>query len=554
MSKSKLICNRIVVTGRGVVGAIGRSIDVFETNLALGIGGIGTYVNLLPGQTVHVGLANDFEAPAGLSAVAPDGCDRTAQMAAAAAVEALTEARLWDGGRLLIGGEDIALMLGSSHGGRSQIDRFVTAGMNPQDRALSRGVMEHGAHYHQTAVVAALLSVHGPALTFSTACSSSGTAIAHGVDLLRTGQINAVVAGGADAFSKLTLAGFQGLGAVADGACGPFGSRIGISLGEGAAFLVLERLDDAIARGAEPLAEIFACATTWDAHHLTAPEPSGDGMRRAIENALALAGMPPEAIGYINAHGTGTRANDIAETLAIKRVFAAGPPVSATKSFTGHTLGASSATGLLAGIAGLHKGFLPPTLAFDGSRPGCDLDYVPNKARPADTSRFLALSAAFGGCNCAIVSGKVDPAAAELAAAEIDEVVITGMGVMSPLGCDPVSAFEAAVGPATDRPVGEASALVRGFDPKRHLPRGRSTRMSAIVQFSVAAIEQALVAAGWTAARRRPTEIGLMVDIALDPYTSHGQAARRSASRPAWRASKTAPGARSARSPSRTWS
>jgi 3-oxoacyl-[acyl-carrier-protein] synthase II len=366
-------------------------------------------------------------------------------------------------------------------------------------------------------VVAAVLGVHGPAATFSTACSSSGTAIAHAVDMLRAGQIRVVVAGGADGFSKLTLCGFQALGAVADGPCGPFGSRIGISLGEGAAFVVLERLDDALARGAEPLAEVLACATTWDAHHLTAPEPSGDGMRRAIETALAAADLPPEAIGYVNAHGTGTRANDIAETLALKRVFTGGPPpVSATKSFTGHTLGASSAAGLLAGIAGTQQGWLPPTLAFGGTRPGCDLDYVADVARPASVSNFLALSAAFGGCNCAIVAGRVRSRPSAAPKPVLDRVVITGMGVISSLGCDAASAFEAAVGDPEDQqawPSHEPVARVCGFDPKRHLPRGRSSRMSAITQFAVAAIEQALTQAGWTAARRRPTEIGLMVGL-----------------------------------------
>jgi 3-oxoacyl-[acyl-carrier-protein] synthase II len=373
--------------------------------------------------------------------------------------------------------------------------------------------MERGAHYQQTAVVAALLGINGPVNTLSTACSSSGTAIAHGIDLLRTGQVRAVVAGGADAFSRLTFAGFKALGAVADGPCGPFGSRTGISLGEGAAFVVLERHEDAVARGALPLAELFGCITTWDAYHLTSPEPSGDGMRRAIEAALAMAGRTSDSVDYVNAHGTGTRANDIAETLAIKRVFSdEAPPVSATKSFTGHTLGASSAAGLLAGIAGMVGGWLPPTLNFGGPRPGCDLDYVPDAARPAAIGQFLALSAAFGGCNCAILAGQVGAESLPASAAS-DTIVITGLGVISPLGCDPQAAFAASfkdgVGWASDATI----APVSDFDPKRHLPRGRSSRMNRITQFAVAAIEQALTDAGWTPDRRRPTAIGLMVGL-----------------------------------------
>jgi 3-oxoacyl-[acyl-carrier-protein] synthase II len=501
---------RIVVTGRGVLTAIGTSIEAFERSLESGAGGIGAYDTLLPGQTAHVGLVGPFADHPNLAEAAPGGADRTAQLAAAAAVQALSEAGLWDGQALTIAGEDVALLLGSSHGGRSQIDKFVNAGMDARDQSLAHGVLELGAHYQQTAVVAALLGVHGPVTTLSTACSSSGTAIAHGIELLRTGHVQAVVAGGADAFSLLTYAGFSALGAVAEGACGPFGSRTGISLGEGAAFLVLERYDDAAARGATPLAELFGWATSWDAHHLTTPEPSGDGMRRAIEQALAMADMPPESIDYVNAHGTGTRANDVAETLAIKRVFPSDPPpVSASKSFTGHTLGASSAAGLLAGIAGARGGWLPPTLNYTGPRAGCDLDYVPNAARPAETHRFLALSAAFGGCNCAIVAGQVGAGLGAKTQTAFDQVVITGMGVMSALGFDPQSAFAASF----DGGIAASEMGLAGFDARRHLPRGRAPRMNPITQYSVAAIEQALNHAGWTERKRRPNALGLMVGL-----------------------------------------
>jgi 3-oxoacyl-[acyl-carrier-protein] synthase II len=514
MDGSRRHTARIVVTGRGVVSAIGTDIDTFEASLAAGAGGIRAYDDLLPGQTSHVGLAGVFTSPPGLAKLIPEGCDRTAQLAAAAVQQALSEAGLWDGRALTIAPEEIALLLGSSHGGRSQLDRFVNQGMDEADRTLAHGVLELGAHYQQSAVVAAVFGIHGPVTTLSTACSSSGTAIAHAIDLLRTGQVRAVIAGGADAFSQITLAGFAALGAVADGPCGPFGSRTGISLGEGAAFVVLERHDDAAARDAKPLAEMFGCATTWDAHHLTAPEPSGDGMRRAIEAALTIAGVSPASIDYISAHGTGTRANDIAETLAVKRVFADGaPPVSATKSFTGHTLGASSAAGLLAGIAGARAGWLPPTINFGGSRAGCDLDYVPDTARPAEVSRFLALSAAFGGCNCAIVAGQPGSGPVSAPAIALDGVVITGMGVISTLGCDATSAFAAMFDGTGDWGEGTQTLDVRGFDPRRHLPRGRAPRMNAITQFSVAAIEQALTQAGWTEGKRRPTATGLMVGL-----------------------------------------
>ncbi|SIT43186.1 putative Beta-ketoacyl-acyl-carrier-protein synthase II [Paraburkholderia ribeironis] len=508
----------IAVTGRGVVSAIGASNAEFAANLIAAKGGIDLHDHLFADRPVYAGLVSAHENVTGLDTVAPGGFDRTARLACAAVAQALREARLWDEERLAVDGERVALLLGTSHGGRSQLDRFSESGMNADDRDAARGVMERSAHHHQSSVVATLFGVHGPVITVSTACSSSGTAIAHGVELLRSGRVDVVIAGGADAFSKLTYAGFSALGAVADGPCGPFGQNVGMTLGEGAAFVVLERLDCARERGAAIVGQLYGCGTSWDAHHLTAPEPSGKGMSAAIADTLALAGMSAGEVDYINAHATGTRANDVAETLAIKRAFdnARIPPVSATKSFTGHTLGASSAIGVIGGFAAMQAGALPPTLNFGEARPGCDLDYVPDVPVATDVNRFLAHSAAFGGANCVIAGGNADVPARQVMA-EIDSVVISGLGVISPLGCRSSTFFDALLAgqcvASSSEDAAEFTAPVAGFDARRDLPPGSGARMDRITQYAIAAIHQAFTDAGLGNARQRGAKTGLMVGL-----------------------------------------
>lgn len=513
----------IVVTGRGVVSAIGASSREVEENLVSARGGIHQHDHLMPGCSIYAALANDFEPIPELVHSTSHGCDRTAHMAASAVAQALSESGLWDGKNLALPRERVALLLGSSHGGRSQLDRFVEAGMEASQPDLARGVLERGAHHHQTSVLAAHFGIHGPVATLSTACSSSGMAISYGIELLNSGEVDAVIAGGADAFSKLTYAGFTALGAMADGPCGPFGNTIGITLGEGAAFLLLERQASAHERDIPVLGQLYSCDTSWDGYHLTAPEPSGDGMRRAIQGTLKRGRVAATVIDYINAHATGTRAQDVSETLAIRRAFDthAVPPVSATKSFTGHTLGASSVLGLLVGLASTRTRHIPPTLNFDQPRAGCDLDYVPRKARPVKVERFLAQSAAFGGANCVIAAGRHDPHHASLHYNE-EAIVITGMGVISPLGCGTQEFFEAALDgrfandPCEDDalvPYAPRLARVANFDPRKHLPRGKARRMNRISQYALAATEQALEDASLTERHRQGKNVGLMVGL-----------------------------------------
>jgi len=242
----------------------------------------------------------------------------------------------------------------------------------------------------------------GPVLAVSSACASANHAMGLALQQIRAGAADVMLTGGAEAM--LCFGGvkaWEGLRVLAPDACRPFSQdRKGMVIGDGAGVLVFEAEEHARARGARVLAEVAGFAMTADAGDIVAP--SAEGAARAMRLALADAGMAPEDIGYINAHGTGTLANDRAETAAIRSVFACPPPVSATKSMHGHAIGATGALEAIACILALAEGILPPTAGFRVPDPECDLDVVPNVARPATLSAALSNAFAFGGLNAVL--------------------------------------------------------------------------------------------------------------------------------------------------------
>ena len=262
-------------------------------------------------------------------------------------------------------------------------------------------------YYSGARVLARELGVQGLSTTVVTACSASTAAMALAADLIRCGMLDAALAGGADAFSTSTLAGFEGLKATSEGKCAPFSKPFGLNLGEAAAFVFLESLDGAHQRGARVRAEILGSGMSNDAFHCSAPEPAGRGLATAMQRALADAGLSPEQISYINAHGTGTEANDKAEAKAVRKVFGAQAertPISSTKSMVGHCLGAAGAVEAIAGIVCAEAGVLPPTANFTEPREGCALDCVPEAGRAWPSPQvFLSNNSAFGGHNASVV-------------------------------------------------------------------------------------------------------------------------------------------------------
>jgi nodulation protein E len=247
--------------------------------------------------------------------------------------------------------------------------------------------------------------VVGPTYTVSTACSSANHAIGQAFWMVRSGVARMAIAGGSEAvFSLGFLKAWEAMRVVSPDTCRPFSKdRRGLILGEGGAMLVLEPLDAAVARGAKIYGEIAGFGMSSDAFHITQPSP--DGAARALRAALSDAGLQPEEIGYINAHGTATQANDATETAAIRKVFGAHADrlaVSSTKSMHGHTLGAAGAIEAVATLLSLCNGVLPPTANFTEPDPACDLDVIPNQARIVQVECALSNSFAFGGLNAVI--------------------------------------------------------------------------------------------------------------------------------------------------------
>jgi nodulation protein E len=346
--------------------------------------------------------ASGYDPAAHFSPSQLDHLDRFAQLALVAAREAVRDSGIaWTPALR----ERTAIVTGSSVGGQTTedvgFDDVYRRGKNRVHPLTIPRTMANAA----TSQISMEFGLTGPAFTISTACSSSNHAFAQALALLRSGAADAAIAGGSEApFSFGLLKAWEAMRVVAPDTCRPFcRDRKGMILGEGGAMLLLEPLEAAQARGARIYAELAGAGMSADAHHLT--QPTIEGPARAMRIALSDAGLAPEEIGYINAHGTGTPGNDPAETRAIREVFGAAAgriPVSSTKSMHGHALGAAGAIEAVTTILAMRAGLLPPTANFTEADPACDLDYIPNTARAASVGAALSNSFAFGGLNAVI--------------------------------------------------------------------------------------------------------------------------------------------------------
>lgn len=254
--------------------------------------------------------------------------------------------------------------------------------------------------------VAIEFDLTGPAIMIPNACAAGNYAVGYGFDMIRAGRVDMMLAGGADAFSRIPYMGFARLGAIAPERCQPFDkNRKGMVPGEGAGVMVLEPLDSAISRGATIYAEVLGYGASCDSHHMTAAHPQADGAIRAMSAALAQSGLATGDVDYISAHGTGTPTNDRIESLAVRTLFgerAPHVPMSSIKSMLGHTMGAASAIEALACALALHTGWIPPTINHEEPDPDCGLDIVPNQARKTDPKVALNNAYAFGGNNASL--------------------------------------------------------------------------------------------------------------------------------------------------------
>jgi nodulation protein E len=338
-----------------------------------------------------------------------DLLDRFAQFALVAAREAVRDAGIEFTPALR---DSAAVVTGCCLGGQTAEDaEFETLYRQGRNRVhpltIPRTMANAGA-----SMLSMEFGLRGPAFTISTACSSSSHAIGLAFQMVRSGAVELALAGGSEApFSYGLLKAWEAMRVISTDTCRPFSrDRRGMILGEGAAMLVLEPYDAARARGARILGELVGFGMSSDAHHIT--QPSADGAALAVSAALRDAGLPPDAIGYINAHGTGTPGNDATETRAIRQVFGAHADrlaVSSTKSLHGHALGAAGALEAAATLLALRDGIIPPTANFTERDPECDLDVVPNASRPLRVEFALSNSFAFGGLN-AVLAFRGSPA------------------------------------------------------------------------------------------------------------------------------------------------
>ena len=395
---------RVAVTGLGAVSAIGANVAETWSALSEGRSGIARIESLdVSGLRFQNGAeVRGFDPSAHFDPVRLDFLDRFAQFALVAAREALADSELRITPELC---ERAAVYTGSCLGGQTTEDAgFADLYLRGRDRmhplSIPRVMANAGASQ-----ISMELGLTGPACTISTACSSANHAIGHAFWMVRAGVVDLALAGGSEApFSHAHLKAWEAMRVVSPDTCRPFSAdRRGLILGEGGGILLLEPLDAAIARGARVYAEVSGFGMSSDAHHLTQPTPSGPA--RAMRGALADAGLAVEQVGYVNAHGTGTRSNDPAEARAIRDVF--GPhadrlAVSSTKSMHGHALGAAGALEAVATVLALHHGVVPPTANFTTLDPECDLDVVPNTARAVRVEAALSNSFAFGGLNAVL--------------------------------------------------------------------------------------------------------------------------------------------------------
>jgi 3-oxoacyl-[acyl-carrier-protein] synthase II len=397
---------RVVITGLGVFCSIGKNAEKFHQSLREGRSGIGpiTLFDTSKYPSKIGAEIRDYQPEKYFKKRDLKRLSRTDQLGLIAAEEAVK-----DSGIIIYPSEEVGVCLGAGAGGMFEAEVYhreilLNGKSNPS-------LILPFIPSFTTSRITERFGFSGPKSTITTACSSSATSIGYGADLIRKGDVKAVVCGGSDSLCELTFGGFNSLKAMDRSPCKPFDrKRAGMSLGEGAAILVLEDYEEAIKRGARIYAEFLGYGIGGEAHHITAPEPNGVVEARVMNEALREGDLTPDQVDYINAHGTGTPLNDKVETTAIKKVIgkrAYAIPVSSIKSMVGHCLGSAGAIEAVASVLSILHQFIPPTLNHLEGDQECDLDYVPGKAREKEVHLVLSNSFAFGGNCTSLLFGKV---------------------------------------------------------------------------------------------------------------------------------------------------
>jgi len=407
---------RVVVTGMGIICPVGNSVEEAWDNAARGITGIGPITRFDPSglENRFGGEVKNFDAEAIFGKRDARRMDRFTQLAVYSTQQALESAQfeINDSNRY-----DVAVVMGTGIGGIAtlvtSVQKFYATGAHSVSPLMVPMMLPDSA----SGKISMMFGVRGPNYSISTACATGNNCIGEAAEIIRRGQAKVAIAGSSEAaLEPVTIAGFNNMHAISrrndepERASRPFDAdRDGFVVSEGAAVLILEDYEHALARGAHILAEILGYGHTSDAHHVTAPMESGESAAEAMQRALHDAELTIHDIDYINAHGTSTPLNDRSETFAIKRAFgehAYEIPISSTKSVTGHLMGSAGSVEAVLTIQAMRNSFIPPTVNYETPDPDCDLNYTPNIGVAHDINIAMSNSFGFGGHNAVLILGK----------------------------------------------------------------------------------------------------------------------------------------------------
>jgi 3-oxoacyl-[acyl-carrier-protein] synthase II len=511
------VSQQAVITGIGIASPIGHDAETVTESLRTGRQGLApiTRFDARHFRSDLGGEIKGFDLSAWLTAAElAEYEDLYLRHAIAAARRALGEAGIQTGANGIR--RDVALVLGTCNGGLCSAEAEYAWKHGRSPRAFDERMNLQAQLYGFGKAMASALKLGGETWVVTTACSSTTVALGLAQRLINRGYYDTVLVGGADVLCVANMSGFDSLKATAPGRMAPFSTPYGMNVGEGACFWVVENMEKALLRHARCQGRLVGHATSSDAYHPTTPDPRGQGVRRTLRQALEDSGLTLTDIGCINGHGSGTEANDKAESRGVA-AFCEGRaiPLVSTKSFFGHCMGVTGILEATAQLLAMNAGFIPPTLNFSGPRPGCALDYVPNESRPKDYSAFVSANFAFGGNNAAVVVSKWD--APVPPRPPVDErVVITGAGAVTSLGL------------GIQRTLEQLRRNVVGLTPPSKFPlRGQQSRLvGEVAPFKAAEVDRRIDFAGLNEISRFAVAAGRLAleHARLKISLSHGEA------------------------------
>ena len=520
-----LLDTRIAITGSGICSAIGNSTQQVVENLLAGKSGIVPFHGDGNEKMVskYAGLNSDFELDDRFAPELKEWWDRATQMAATAAADAVAQSGIL---QTSLPRQRIGLAVGVSGAGQFSPSRNAQHYAQTPTEQIAELLLRRNVPHFQLYQIARWLRLNGPMTCVCSASAGSGIAMGNASRWLLSGRADAVVAGGGEAIQLLNFLGFDTLGLLSSEPCSPFSKCDGMTMGEGAGFVVLERYEDAVRRQANILGCLLGFAVTSDAFDQILFDPTGDGIRRAMKGAIADANLQPSDVEWIRASGAGGKDQDASEIMAIRAVFGEQVPiVTSTEANFGHCNGAGPAMGFVAALGVQEQSSIPPTLNYSvESFPG--IDFVTESTRKKSAKCFLSTTAAFGGANVVLVGARTAPPAIPR---EPDEVVISGMGVVSGFGCAGSDFVERIGDTATyisainRKDVAlhdiQHAALVNNFSFRREVPSVPARGVDLLTQYAAAGVRKAILEAESESTKFDSKRLGVVTGLAYSSGT-----------------------------------